>query len=88
MQNKTLDSHIQLLDPRRLMWCDKANTVIQETLGDRIDFNMYGGVDEGLGSGQWTQQTFVARSFCHDVSRSVEIVHFLARLVDVEGDNR
>ena len=45
-------SHIQLLDSRRLMWCDEANTVIQKTLGDGMDFYMYGGMDEVLERGK------------------------------------
>ena len=38
IQGKFSISHIQLLVSRRLMWCDEANTVIQKTLGDGMDF--------------------------------------------------
>ena len=34
------------------MWCDEVNTVIQKTLGDGIDFYMYGDMDEGLERGK------------------------------------
>ena len=52
IQGKFSISHIQLLVSRRLMWCDEANTVIQKTLGDGMDFYMYGGMDEGLERGK------------------------------------
>ena len=34
------------------MWCDEANTVTQKTLGDGMDFYMYGDMNEGLERGK------------------------------------
>ena len=42
----------RLLDSRCLMWCDEANTVIQKTLGDGMDFYVHGGMGEGLERGK------------------------------------
>ena len=72
IQGKFSISHIQLLVSRRLMWCDEANTVIQKTLGDGMDFYMYGAWTKGW-KGLMTQQTFVSRLFFHDIPRRLEI---------------
>ena len=71
IQGKFSISHIQILDSRRLMWCDEANTVIQKTLGDGMDFYMYGGMDEGLewGKGSTDIRFSIVLSRCPTTSR-------------------
>ena len=72
IQGKFSISHIQLLVSRRLMWCDEANTVIQKTLGDGMDFYMYGGMDEGLERGGFNRRSIAENPSDLSISNSIE----------------